>query len=146
MVGSAEAIAGGILWREFDRHVHEEAEMARRMVWYSLGLIIVGFVGGYALREGWPSFVLYHIGGLGSAGLLACASAAIARKKGYDYWRAWLPACFLPIFSGLIAAYLVPPGVHGSRPAACGGSVSLALGLIFIAVWAVVRRKRRVGA
>jgi hypothetical protein len=117
--------------------------MARRIVWYSLGLIIVGFGGGLALRDGWLSFVLYHIGGLGAAGLLACAAAAIARRKGYDYWRAWLLACLLPVLLGLIAAYLVPPGDNGSRPAACGGSVTLALGLIFIAVWAVVRPERR---
>ena len=118
--------------------------MARRMIWYSLGLIIIGFGGGLALREGWLSFVLYHIGGLGAAGLLACASAAIAKHKGYDYRRAWLLACFVPIFIGLIVAYLYPPGIGESRPGPCGGSVSLALGLIFIAVWAVVRRKRRV--
>jgi cbb3-type cytochrome oxidase subunit 3 len=118
--------------------------MARRMTWYSLGLIIIGFGGGYALREGWLSFVLYHIGGLGAVGLLACASAAMARNKGYEYWRAWLLAFLLPSFLGLIAAYLVPPGEHERRPAACGGSVSLALGLIFVAVWAFMRRRGRV--
>jgi hypothetical protein len=116
--------------------------MARRMIWYSLGLIIIGFGSGFALREGWLSFVLYHIGGLGTAGLLACASATIARNKGYDYWRAWLIALLLPVFLGLIAAYLVPLGDHESRPAACGGSVSLALGLIFVAYWAFMRRRR----
>jgi hypothetical protein len=118
--------------------------MARRMIWYSLGLIIIGFGSGYALGEGWLSFVLYHIGGLGAVGLLACTSAAIARKKGYSYWRAWLLAMLLPVFSGLIAAYFVPPGVKENRPAACGGSVSLALGLIIIAVWAFMRRRRLV--
>jgi len=117
--------------------------MARRVTWYSVGLIIIGFGGGYALREGWPSFVLYHVGGLGAVGLLACASAAIARHKGYDYWRAWSLAVFLPAFLGLIAAYLVPPGEQEGRPAACGGSVSLALGLIFVAVWAFAMRSRR---
>ena len=118
--------------------------MARRMTGYSLGLIIIGFGGGYALREGWLSFVLYHIGGLGATGLLACASAAIARNKGYDYWRAWLLAFLAPLLLGLIAAYLVPLGEHESRPAACGGSVSLALGLISVAVWAFMRRRQRV--
>ena len=118
--------------------------MARRMTWYSLGLVVIGFGGGLLLREGWPSFVLYHIGGLGAAGLLAFASAAIARSKGYGFWRAWLLAFLLPILVGLIVAYLIPPGDHESRPAACGGSVSLALGLIFIVGWAIIRRKQGV--
>jgi hypothetical protein len=113
------------------------------VTWYSLGLIIIGFGGGYALREGWPSFVLYHMGGLGAVGLLACASAAIARHKGYNYWRAWSLAVILPAVLGLIAAYLVPPGEYEGRPAACGGSVSLALGLILVAVWALARQRRR---
>jgi len=116
--------------------------MARRMIWYSLGLIVVGFAGGLLLREGWLSFVLYHIGGLGTAGLLASIAAAIATKKGREFWRAWWPAFLVPILVGLVAAYLVPPGHHATRPAACGGSVSLALGLIFIAIWAVVRPRR----
>ena len=118
--------------------------MARRMIWYSLGLIIIGFGSGYALREGWFSFVLYHIGGLGAVGLLACVSAIIAKNKGYGYWRAWLIALLLPVFLGLIVAYLVPPVDHESRPAACGGSVSLASALIFVAIWAFMRRRRRV--
>ena len=118
--------------------------MARRLTWYSLGLIVIGFGGGLLLGEGWRSFVLYHIGGLGATGLLACASAAIARSKGYGFWRAWLLALFLPMLVGLIAAYLVPPGDDESRPAACGGSVSLALGLIFIAGWAILRRRQGV--
>ena len=131
--------------REFRTLMQTGVEMARRIVWYSLGLMIVGFASGFALREGRLSFMLYHIGGLGAAGFLACASAAIARRKGYDYWRAWLLAFFLPLIVGLVAAYLVPPENNESRPAACGGSVSLALGLIFIAVWALMRRRRQSG-
>jgi hypothetical protein len=119
-------------------------EMARRTTWYSAGLIVIGFGGGLLLRGGWPSFVLYHIGGLGSVGLLACASAAIARSKGYGFWRAWLLALLLPILAGLIAAYLVPPGEHERRPAVCGGSVSLAMGLILIVNWIIMGRKRGV--
>ena len=52
-----------------------------RMVLLSLGLLIVGFAGGYALTDTWMTFVLYHMGGLGAVGLLACGAGAIARKK-----------------------------------------------------------------
>ena len=116
--------------------------IARRTIWYSLGLIVIGFAGGYALREGWLSFVLYHIGGLGAIGLLACASAAIVEKNGYGYRRAWLISLALPLLLGLIAAYLVPPDDQATRPAACGGSVSLGVGLILVAVWGFIVRKR----
>jgi len=117
--------------------------MTRTVLWSSLALIMIGFGSGYALREGWPSFVLYHLGGLGAVGLLACASGSLAMRKGYAYWPAWSLAFFLPAFLGVVVAYLVTPGEHEGRPAACGGSVSLALGLIFIAVWAFAMRGRR---
>jgi hypothetical protein len=120
------------------------AHNTRWIVWYSLGLIVIGFAGGYVLREGWLSFVLYHLGGLGAVGLLACASAAIARSKGYGYWRAWLVALLLSVLLGLIAAYLVPTRDQGTRPAACGGSVSLGTGLIAIAVSSFMGRRRNV--
>jgi len=69
--------------------------MTRTMLWYSLGLIVIG-------------------------------------------------ALLVPVLTGLIAAYLVPPGAHESRPAACGGSVTLALGLLFIAGSALLRRRQGV--
>jgi hypothetical protein len=112
------------------------------MAWYSLGSIVIGFAGGYMLHDGWLSFVLYHIGGLGAVALFACASAAIAAKNGYRYWMVWLTALLLPVILGLIAAYLLPPGDEGMRPAACGGSVSLGAGLILIIVWSVIGRRR----
>lgn len=115
---------------------------ARRMIWYSLGLIVIGFGGGYMLRDGWLEFVLYHIGGLGAVGLLACASAGIAKSKGYGYWRMWLIAVLLSAFLGLVSAYLAPPGYQGMKPAACGGSASLGVGLILIAVWSFMGRKQ----
>ena len=119
----------------------ERTNMGSRMPIFSLGLIIIGFAGGYALRDGWVSFTLYHIGGLGAVSLLACVTGTIANKKGYGYWRAFSYALSLPILLGVIGAYLVPPG-DGGRPAACGGSVSLAVALIFIVAWAFVKRRR----
>ena len=118
------------------------ARITRGMIWYSLGLIIIGFVGGYMLPDDRASFVLYHLGGLGSVSLLACISAMIARNKGYNYWRAWLVTVMLSVVLGLVAAYLIPAENVEARPAACGGSVSLGVGLILIAVWSFMGRRR----
>ena len=116
--------------------------MASRMSLFSVGLMIIGFAAGYGLRDGWMSFVLYHIGGLGASSLLACIAGAIAAKKGHSYLRAFTLALSLPILLGVIAAYLVTPETDGGRPAACGGSVSLAVALIFIVAWTFVKRKQ----
>jgi len=101
----------------------------------------VGFGGGYALADGWVRFALHHIGALGASGLLATAAAVIASRKGHGFWRAFSSALLIPILLGVIAAYLVPPGEGGGRPAACGGSVSLSVTLLFILVWALVKRR-----
>ena len=112
------------------------------MIWLSLVLIVIGFGGGYVLGDGRLEFVLYHLGGLGATGLLACASAAIAKRKGYGYWRAWLIALFLPLVLGFITAYLAPPGNQGIKPGACGGSVSLGVGIILIVVWSIMKQRK----
>jgi hypothetical protein len=57
----------------------------------------------------------------------------------------WFFTLLLASLVGLVAAYLVPPGESGSRPGACGGSVSLALGLLSIAGWLVVKKKQGAG-
>ena len=115
-----------------------------RLVFVSLGLVVIGFACGYALQGTWVSFALYHVGGLGTLGLLACGSGAIACKKGHGYWYGFSLALFLSILVGVIAAYFVPPAGHASRPAACGGSVSLVVALIVIAFWALKKGKSRV--
>ena len=110
--------------------------MATRVAILSLGLSIIGFAGGYALPDTWLSFALYHIGGLGALGLLACGAAVIASKKGYEFWRAFLFALSLAILLGAAFAYLVPPTGEEGRPAACGGSVSLLVALMVVGFWA----------
>ena len=112
------------------------------MIWYSLGMTVIGLGGGYVLADGPLEFALYHIGGLGSIGLLACASAAIARGRGYSYWRAWLIAVLLPVILGFVAAYIGSPGRSWIRPEVCGGSASLGTGLILIAVWYFMGQRR----
>jgi len=117
--------------------------MTNRMPFISLGLLIIGFAGGYALRGAWISFPLYHLGGLASLSLLACASGALARRKGRGYWRAYSITLILSAVLGIIAAYVWPTSGEEGRPATCGGSVSLVIALIAIVYWAVVKRKEK---
>ena len=118
------------------------ARITHGMIWYSLGLLIIGFVVGYMLPDGRASFVSYHLGGLGAVSLLACVSAMIARNKGFNYWHVWLVTVLLSVVLGLIAAYLLPTKDGGAGPAACGGSVSLGVGLILIGVWSFIGGRR----
>ena len=118
--------------------------MARKVNLLSLTLLIIGFACGYALSNAIFSYVLLHIGGLGSLGLLAGGAGYIARKKGYGYWPTFSLALSSSILIGVIGAYLVPPAVGDGRPAACGGSVSLIVALIFIAVWSFKKQRDKV--
>lgn len=115
--------------------------IATRMALLSMGLLLIGFIGGYALPDTWMSFALYHIGGLGALGLLACGAGVIASKKGYGFWRAFLFALSLAILLGVVGAYLVPPTGEEGRPAACGGSVSLLVALIVVISLAFTKRR-----
>lgn len=118
--------------------------MATRTMLASLGLVILGFAGGYPLRDTWTGFWLYHVGGLGALGLLASAAGAIAGRKGYGFWRAYVLALSLPILAGVIAAYCVPPKGDGARPAACGGAISLIAALVVVILCTFVRRREEV--
>jgi len=118
--------------------------MHKRVFFISLALVVFGYGIGYALGYTSLGYALMHVGSLGSIGLLAGGVGYIAQRKGYRYW----PACILTLSSsillGTIGAYLVTPAAGESRPAACGGSVSLIVALAFIAVWSI--RKHRVEA
>lgn len=115
--------------------------MTRKPIWISLALLVIGFAGGYTLKDPKISFILYHIGGFGALGLLACIAGLFSSKKGYGFWLALSITLSISILLGMIAAYLVTPTGDGDRPAACGGSVSLAVALVFIIVWAFMKRK-----
>ena len=115
--------------------------MARRVCLLTLILMVVGYGFGYALGYTTLGYGLMHIGGLGSLGLLACGVGYIAHRKGYRYWPAFSFALSSSILIGTIGAYLVPPVGDEGRPAACGGSLSLVIALVFLVVWAIKKRR-----
>ena len=118
--------------------------MVKRIRLLSLALLVAGFGCGYAVGHNVFGYVLFHLGGLGSLGLLASGVGCIARKKGYGYWRVFLFAFSSSVLLGTAGAFLVPPVGAEGRPAACGGSVSLLVAVVFIVVWAI--KRKRVGS
>ncbi|MFC1799433.1 hypothetical protein ACFL2Z_00770 [Candidatus Eisenbacteria bacterium] len=115
--------------------------MAKRVALLSVGLMIVGFAGGYALSDTRATLTLYHVGGLGAVGLISSGAGAVARGKGYGFWPAFLTALLPAVLVGLLVAYLAPStGVVG-EPYVCGGPVSLSVALLVLALWAIRKRK-----
>jgi len=112
-----------------------------RVASIALALALIGFAGGYALADTPLGFTLFHLGGLGVLGLLASAAGAIAKKKGFSYWPAFLYDLSPAIVLGVIFAFLASPSGAEGRPAACGGSVSLVVALAILATWAFKRRR-----
>jgi hypothetical protein len=108
--------------------------MVKVMAVIYLGLMIAGFTAGYLLHDGKSGFVFYHIGGLGAICLFASAAASILEKKGYGYWWGFLLVVFISISLGVVAGYLSPPSGDKGRSVACGGTASLATGLICIVI------------
>ena len=99
-----------------------------------LGLLIIGVIGYFALRNLGINNVFAHIGGLGIIGLLGSLAGIIAKKKGYGYWKAFLFGLFLPILMGVIAVLL-------PQTFSCGGSPSLAAALLIIIIYSLIKRK-----
>ena len=99
-----------------------------------LALLIIGVMGYLALSNLWTGSIFAHVGGLGIIGLLGGFAGMIAKKKGYDFWKAFLLAFILPIFLGVIAVSLV-------EPMSCGGSPSIAAVLLIIIIYSFTKRR-----
>jgi hypothetical protein len=99
-----------------------------------LGLLIIGVIGYFALRDLGIDSISSHVGGVGIIGLLGGLTGIIAKKKGYDYWKAFLLGFVLPIVLGVIAVLLV-------QPMSCGGSVSLGVALLIVIISSFAKRR-----
>ena len=119
---------------------NQDASKTARLPLYFLCLLIIGGIGGLLLRQSAASYVLFHLGAVGLLGISGALAGSLAKKKGFGYTRAFLLGFALPIILGIIGAFLTPPGEGGTRPAACGGSLSLLVAIIVIFTYAFVRR------
>jgi hypothetical protein len=105
-----------------------------------LGLLSVGFVGFFALRTSWIGLFFAHTAALGIMGFYGSLAGAIARSKGYRYWRAFQIGFFLPIILGAISAFIFVP--EGNLPLTCGGWVSLAAGIVIVLFCSLIKKKK----
>jgi len=103
-----------------------------------LGLLIIGVIGYFALRNLGIDFIFAHVGGFGIIGLFGCLAGIISKKKGYDYWQAFLLGLFLPLILGFIAVLLIfPPDPE----LACGGSVSLGASILIVIFYSFAKHR-----
>lgn len=108
-----------------------------------IALLILEFFSGYTIESESFSFIMYHVGGFGALGILSCIVGVIANKKGYGYLRPLLIALLASIVVGIISAFLIPTIESESNSVACGGTVSLGVGVIFIVLWVLVKNKAK---
>jgi hypothetical protein len=103
-----------------------------------LGLLIIGVIGYFALRNLSIDFIFAHVGGFGIIGLFGCLAGIISKKKGYDYWQAFLLGLVLPVILGFIAVLVIfPPDPE----LACGGSVSLGAAILIVIFYTFAKYK-----
>ncbi|MFC1853109.1 hypothetical protein ACFL27_23170 [candidate division CSSED10-310 bacterium] len=106
-----------------------------------LGLLSISFVGYFALRQFWIGFIFGHLAALSIMGFYGCLAGTIAKKKGYEYWRAFRIGFFIPLILGCFSAVLFVPDSDKGLPLSCGGWVSLAAGLAVVISYFLIKRK-----
>ena len=107
-----------------------------------LGLLSISFIVYFALREHWIGFIFAHAAALSIMGFYGCLASAIAKMKGYSYWRAFQIGFFFPIVLGAISAFLLVPSGERNLPLTCGGWTSLAAGIVIVIYYSLVKKRR----
>lgn len=106
------------------------------------GLLSISFLGFFMFRELWIGFIFAHIAAISIMGFYGCLAGAIAKKKGYQYWRAFQIGFFLPIILGAISAFTFVPESNRGLPLTCGGWVCLGTGLGVVIFFLLIKRKQ----
>jgi hypothetical protein len=102
-----------------------------------LGLLIISIAGYLASHDLWVRYVFGHTGGLSIMGLFGCWAGALAKKKGYGYWKVFLFGFALPSLIGIISTCLVYAlGGHG-----CGGIVSITVAILVVIFYYIIKHK-----
>lgn len=114
-------------------------------LWLFLGLLIIGAVGYFTLRGHWSFYGFSHAGAIGVLGLFGVAAGTIARAKGRGYNLAFLLGFVLPIVLGVAAVFAVRIAGGEGTPFYCGGSVSLAVAILIIIGYSVLRKRHVAG-
>ncbi len=111
-----------------------------------LCLFVVGVAGWIVLRGQMVGYIFAHVGAFGVVGLLGVAAGYIAKKKGRDFIKAFMLGLLVPIVLGVAAVFAVCLFQGPGTPIYCGGSVSLAVSVLMIIGYLLMKRKTaRVG-
>ena len=109
-----------------------------------LGVLSIGFICYFVFRNHWTGIIFAHISALSIMGFYGCLAGAMARWKGYKFWKAFQFGFLLPIALGGISAFLLVPPGERSLPLGCGGWISLATGIISITVYSSLKRNKKI--
>ena len=107
-----------------------------RVVVLATALSLIGLAGAMISSQHVPVYLFWHIGGLGSLGLLACLAGLITKKKGRKARTAFLVCFVSSIGLGVLSVCVV----HALGGRGCGGVVSYGASLVVIGWYAVARR------
>ena len=109
-----------------------------RAVWVSLAALVIGAAGWLLLDRGpWVFYLFAHLGALGIMGLFGAATGELARRKQRAWWPAFLLGSLLPAAMGIGAVLLLWLGKDGHLY--CGGSVCLAVAILNVGIFSLVR-------
>jgi hypothetical protein len=109
-----------------------DIRIGKRILLISIATLIICSVGYFSIDGHWVEYVFAHLGGLSIIGLFGCCAGAISNKKGYGYWMAFILVMFLPLFIGTLAVLLF-------KPVSCGGSLSLAVAILIVTIYSIVK-------
>jgi len=106
-----------------------------------MALLSVGFIGFFALQREWIGLIFAHTAALGIMGFYGSWAGALAKKKGYGFWKVFSIGFFLPIILGVISAFLFGPAGEKDLLITCGGWVALGSGLGVVIFFFFVKKK-----
>lgn len=116
-------------------------ERKKQVFLIALGLLIVGTIGYFALHNFPVMYLFAHMGALGVIGLFGVLTGFISEKKGRSFWWAFSLNFYLPIILGLLAVFLVYFMKGGENAIYCGGSISLAVAILLVISYLLVRKR-----
>ena len=106
-----------------------------------LALLSIGFIGFFALHKQWIGLIFAHTAALGIMGFYGSWAGALAKKKGYGYWKAFNIGLFLPIILGIISAFFFGPEGERDLFITCGGWAALVSGLGVVILFFFIKKK-----
>ncbi len=123
---------------------NQKLQLIRNLLWgkgslyFFLGLLAISVFSYFLVQNHWSLIITNHLGGLGIIGLLAILTKYLAKRKGYNYRKAFAISFFLPIIVGLIAVIIISLVVNYLY---CGGGFSLLISLLITLGYLIIKRR-----